>query len=232
MNIKIAVCDDCQQQAQDIKMLVNKWAKESGVQIQADMFGSAENFKAEWNKDKTYDIVLLDIQMDGQSGVELAREIRQSDDKLVIVFITGFADYISEGYDVSALHYLMKPVSEDKLFEVLDKAKKNLAQKNKTLVFALKGETHQIPLYKIYYLEVLGNYTTIHSELKYTVKKTLGEFEKQLDDNFFRVGKSHIVNLKYIRKSTRKEIYLQNGEVIPLARGLYEALNRAMINKL
>ena len=232
MEIKIAVCDDERHQAEYIKMLASKWAEENNVKINIVMFDGAENFKAEWSENKTYDILLLDIQMGAQNGVELAKEIRQSDDKIIIVFITGFADYISEGYDVSALHYLMKPVNEDKLFKTLDKAVKNLKQKNKSLIVAAEGETHQIPLYKINYFEVWHNYVTIHADIKYTVKKTLGEIEKELDDSFFRAGRSYIVNLNYIQKSTKKEIYLKNGAVIPLSRGLYESLNRTMIEKL
>jgi len=232
MEIKIAVCDDCHHQTEYIKSLVNKWAEEKNIKVMIDMFDSAENFKSAWSESQKFDILLLDIEMSGQNGVELAREIRTSDEKIIIVFITGFMDYISEGYDVSALHYLMKPVKDDKLFEVLNKALKNLTQKNKSLIVMVDGETHQIPLYKICYLEVWHNYVTIHADIEYTVKKTLGEIENELDDCFFRAGRSYIVNLKYIQKSTRKEIHLTNGKIIPLSRGLYEALNRAMIERL
>ena len=232
MKIELAVCDDDAGQAGYIKMLVNKWAGGDRAQIHTDMFDSAEKFKSARRENKNYDILLLDIQMGGQSGVELAKEIRCSDDKIIIIFITGFMEYISEGYDVSALHYLMKPVNEDKLFSVLDKAKKNLTQKNKSLVFTLDGQIHQVPLYKIHYFEVWRNYVTIHADAEYTLRKTLGEFEKELDDCFFRAGRSYIVNLRYIQKSAKKEIYMTNGAVIPLPRGSYEALNRAMIEKL
>jgi len=229
MAVKIAVCDDEPEQAQYIKSVVAKWDSKAYT----EMFGSAENLKTALAENQNYDILLLDIQMGGQNGVELAKEIRKSDDKIIIVFITGFMDYISEGYDVAALNYLMKPVNEDKLFNVLDKAVKNLNQKNKSLVFTADGETHRIFLYKIIYLEVWHNYVTIHTEdYKYTVKKTLGELEKELDDCFFRAGRSYIVNINYIQKSSKKEIYLTNDAVIPLSRGLYESLNRAMIEKL
>ena len=229
MAVKIAVCDDEPEQAQYIKSVVAKWDSKAYT----EMFGSAENLKTALAENQNYDILLLDIQMGGQNGVELAKEIRKSDDKIIIVFITGFMDYISEGYDVAALNYLMKPVNEDKLFNVLDKAVKNLNQKNKSLVFTADGETHRIFLYKIIYLEVWHNYVTIHTEdYKYTVKKTLGELEKELDDCFFRAGRSYIVNINYIKKSSKKEIYLTNGAVVPLSRGLYESLNRAMIEKL
>jgi DNA-binding LytR/AlgR family response regulator len=211
---------------------VSKWANENNIKINIEMFGSAENFKFAWNESKAFDILLLDIQMGGQSGIELAKEIRQSDDKMSIVFITGFMDYISEGYDVSALHYLMKPVNKDNLFKVLGKALKNFTGRNKSIIVTIDSEIYQIPLYKIHYIDVWRNYVTIHADIEYTVKKTLSELEKELDDCFFRAGRSYIVNLKYIRKCTKKEIHLTDGAVIPLSRGLYESLNRAMIEKL
>ena len=62
------------------------------------------------------------------------------------------------------------------------------------------------------------------------MKRTLGAFEEELDSGFFRAGRSMIVNLKYIRRVTKKEVYLSDGTVLPLPRGVYEALNRAIIN--
>ena len=106
MEIKIAVCDDEHELAEYIKNLTGKWADGNSINAKIDMFDSAENFKASWSERKTFDILLLDIEMSGQNGMELAREIRQSDKKLTIIFITGYIDYMSEGYDVSALHYL------------------------------------------------------------------------------------------------------------------------------
>jgi DNA-binding LytR/AlgR family response regulator len=81
-------------------------------------------------------------------------------------------------------------------------------------------------------LEVIKNYATIHADESYTVKKTLGELERELDDGFFRVGRSFIVNLKYVRKVTKTEVILQDGASVPLSRGFYDALNRALIERI
>lgn len=94
MEIRIAICDDEQHQAQYIKTLVDKWADKNNIIAAVTMFVSAENFKAAWSAGKTFEILLLDIQMDGQNGIELAKEIRKSDTMTAIVFITGFADFI------------------------------------------------------------------------------------------------------------------------------------------
>lgn len=147
-----------------------------------------------------------------------------------IIFITGFSDYISEGYEVAALHYLMKPVKEEKLYSVLDRAVEKLAKNEKVLSFEIGGEMSRVPIYQIRYADVLGNYVTIHAVSDTTVKMTLGELEKQLDERFYRVGRSAIINLTQVSRVTKNEIRLTDGTAIPLPRGAYDGINRAIIN--
>ena len=146
------------------------------------------------------------------------------------MFITGYSDYISEGYEVAALHYLMKPVKEEKLCSVLYRAAEKLAKNEKVLTFEVGGEMVRVPIYQIRYADVLGNYVTIHALTDTTVKMTLGELEKQLDECFYRVGRSTIINLTQINRVTKTEIKLADGDVIPLPRGAYDGINRAIIN--
>lgn len=180
--------------------------------------------------DHDYDILLLDIEMDDMDGVTLAKKLRMSNDTIQIVFITGYSDYIAEGYDVMALHYLMKPVKEEKLFEVLDRAVDKLAKNEKTINLDAKGEMIRLPIYQIRYAEVFGNYVTIHTIDKITVKMTLGELGKMLDERFYRVGRSVIINLTVIQKVTKDAIKLNDGTLIPVPRGAYDGINRAIIN--
>jgi len=94
------------------------------------------------------------------------------------------------------------------------------------------GETVRIPLYEIRFIEVNQNYVTVHAKAEITVKKTLKEFEELLDERFYRVGRSFIINLNGIEKVTRTEIYLSGGTVLPLPRGQYEPINRAIITRI
>ena len=87
----------------------------------------------------------------------------------------------------------------------------------------------RIPIYQIKYLEVQQNYVTVHAKKDYTVKKTLGEFESELDERFYRIGRSFIVNLSCIDKITKNSVHLSDGSVFPLPRGQYESLNKAFI---
>ncbi len=229
MIYQIAVCDDNDADADYISELVKQWAQERHCSIQLDSFPSAEAFLFRYEEKRDFDILLLDVEMGEMDGVTLAKRLRQDDQTLQIIFITGYSDYIAEGYEVSALHYLVKPVLTEKLFAVLDRALNKLRANERCLLLSIAKETIRIPLHEIRYAEVLHNYITIHAREEYTLKKTLSELEKELDDGFFRLGRSCIVNLGYIRKVTRTEVLLTDGSCLPLPRGAYEALNRAII---
>ena len=230
MKYKIAICDDSDADRQYVLNMVDRWAASAGHVVHTDTFTSAENFLFHYAEESDYDILLLDIEMGAMDGVTMAKQLRKSNDTVQIVFITGYSDYISEGYEVSALHYLMKPVKEGKLFSVLDRAIEKISKNEKIFNFEINGEMIRIPIYQIRYLDVLGNYVTIHGIKEYTVKMTLSEFEKMLDDRFYRVGRSTIVNLTLITRVTKTEIKLNDGTSISVPRGSYEGINRAIIN--
>ena len=230
MKYKVAICDDSDADRRYIMDMVRSWASAASHEVQIDGFPSAESFLFRYAEESDYDILLLDIEMGAMDGVTMAKELRKSNDTVQIIFITGYSDYISEGYEVAALHYLMKPVNEEKLCLVLDRAAEKLAKNERVLNFEVSGEMVRVPIYQIRYADVLGNYVTVHALTDVTVKMTLGELEKQLDERFYRVGRSALVNLTQISRVTRAEIRLNDGTAIPLPRGAYEGVNRAIIN--
>ena len=230
MKYKLAVCDDSDADRQYISGLVSKWAERTGHMVDLREFSSAESLLFAYSGENDFDMLLLDIEMGGMDGVTMAKKIRSVNETIQIIFITGYSDYIAEGYDVAALHYLMKPVNGEKLFSVLNRAAEKLAKNEKVLNFELGGEMIRVPIYKIRYADVFGNYVTVHTPEKVTVRMTLGELEKELDSRFFRVSRSVIVNLTVISRVTKSEIKLNDGESIPIPRGAYESVNRAIID--
>ena len=229
MPYHVAICDDSVNDAEFVKTILLSWANERMHEVRADVFPSAESFMFEYDENKRYDILLLDIEMGRMDGVTMARHVRAENKAVQIVFITGYSDYIAEGYDVEALHYLMKPVNREKLYNVLDRAVEKLELSERCLNLELSGEMMRIPVYEILYLDVNRNYVTIHADKDYTVKRTLAEFEAELGSGFSRIGRAMIVNLKHIRRVRKTELHLSNGVVLPLPRGAYEPLNRAII---
>lgn len=230
MEYTIAICDDSDADRQVLDAMARRWAESSGHGVRIDGFPSAESFLFAYAEKKDYDILLLDIEMGAMDGVTMAKRLRRENDTVQIVFITGYSDYIAEGYDVAALHYLMKPVREEKLRSVLDRAAERLSKNEKILTLESGGETVRVPVYQIRYAEVFANYVTVHALRDYTVKMPLARLMEQLDERFYRVGRSALVNLTQVSRVTRTEIRLLDGTALPLPRGAYDGINRAIIN--
>lgn len=228
MDLKIAVCDDSAADRRFIAEIARSWAKDTGRDARITEFPSAESFLFEF--DGGWDILLLDIEMGGMDGVELAKRLREKSATLQIVFITGYSEYIEEGYEVEALHYLVKPVDPSKLRSVLTRAVGKLAKNEKALTLDSGGETVRVPVYEIRCAEVRGNYVTLHAGSDITVKMTLGELMDMLDDRFYRVSRWAMVNLTRVSRVSRNEVTLTDGSVIPLPRGAWEGINRAIIS--
>lgn len=228
---KLAICDDSPADTSYLQGLVSDWAKKSGEVTEVQTFASAEAFLFQYEEDKSFDILLLDIEMAEMDGVTLARKVRAGNREVQIVFITGYTDYIADGYEVEALHYLLKPVKEEKLFLVLERAVLKLARNERALMLETTEGAVRVPLYEIRWIEVQRNYVTIHAAEDYIVKKSLSEVEAELDEGFMRTGRSFIVNLKQVRRIGKAEVVLADGSLVPLSRGYYEKLNRAMIER-
>ncbi len=226
---RFAVCDDNPADRAYVTELVEEWNKGGGYMLRIDSYSSAEAFLFAYEEDKTMDVLLLDIEMGDMSGVELARRLRQEGAGLQIVFITGYMEYIAEGYDVEALHYLLKPVTKEKLNAVLNRAMERLRTRENAMTLSLPDGIVRLPLYEIRYLEVMKNYVTIHAAEEYSLKRSLSELTMELDESFFRIHRSYIVSLRAVKKVTRTEVHLKDGTVLPLSRKMYEGLNQALI---
>ena len=119
MMLTIGICDDEITQLNYLKEKIAVWGNMTGIFTSMREFSSAESFWFEWIEDKSCDLLLLDVQMKQMDGMELAKKIRTVDKSIPIIFITGFTDYMAQGYEVHAFHYLLKPVTQEKLNEVL-----------------------------------------------------------------------------------------------------------------
>jgi DNA-binding LytR/AlgR family response regulator len=230
MKLTIAICDDEQTELKYLNMLVKHWADDRGIAIHIRTFISAENFLFTYEENKSFDILLLDIEMGKMNGVELAKHIRRENEGIQIIFITGFSDFIAEGYEVSALHYLLKPVNEKKLSEVLDKAQKGLSQKQKSIIVAVDGQSYRIPMGKIMLCESFAHSTVITTKSNsYNVRLSISELKNQLDETFIQCHRSYLVGISHISHISKTDVFLDNGHMIPLSRRLYNEVNQAFI---
>ncbi|MDE7266103.1 MAG: response regulator transcription factor, partial [Lachnospiraceae bacterium] len=225
------VCDDEEQQIQYLTSLVRDWAENSGRKAVVRPFFSAEEFLFQYEDEKDYDILLLDIEMGNINGVELAKRIREENDGVQIVFITGYPDFIAEGYEVEALHYLLKPVSGEKLNQVLNRAAENLQRKGRVIFLRTAKEVQRIPVDSIVYVEVLSHKLMVHTlHNVYEVKLPITTMEEMLGEGFVRCHRSFLAGIAFIDCITKDSVVFDDGSTIPLARSAYGEVNRAFIN--
>lgn len=233
MKLIIAVCDDEEKQRKYVLELLGAWAKLGRHLLEIREFPNAESFLFQYETEKDFDLLLLDVEMDKLSGIDLAKEVRKDNKAVQIVFITGYYEYFSDGFDVSALHYLIKPVDERKLYPVLDRAVSNLSYRERSVLLSTADADIRVPLADIMYVESENVYVVVHTvDAIYRSRLPLSKFMQQLDDTFFQVHRSFVVVLRYVKKVSRSEVTMQNGDELPIRRGSYDEVHAALIRHL
>lgn len=230
MTYRLAICDDESVEIKYLSKLVNEWAAANRYTVAIDTFESAEALLFRYADNKNIDILLLDIEMGAMNGVELAEHIRRDNEAVQIVFITGFPDFMAQGYEVSALHYLIKPVHEAKLRPVLDKACRNLGKRERALMLNIGNEMARIPVQDIQSVEAFAHSVVVTTTTgPYEVKQSISELNNLLGEGFVRCHRSYIVGMRHIKRITRTDVILDDGQAIPLSRRLYDQVNQAFI---
>ncbi len=228
--LSIAVCDDeiieCAGMAEKIRGTL----EEMKVPCFLRQFNSGEELL---QSEEDFDIVFLDIMMDGLDGMKTAKRIRKKDSCRLLVFISASRDYVFDAYDVEAFWYLVKPVEREKLKQVLKKALLKTEAASPDFILVNKGRQKQkIFLRDILYFEIMGRLIDIHKiggTSDYYGK--IGILEEELrEKGFFRCHKSYLVHLKYVKGYNRQEAVLDNGEKIPVSKRRYEEFCKALLS--
>lgn len=230
MIYRIAVCDDEPEQAACLEALTKEWGKVSGAACEIECYPSAEALWFAYGGNSNFHILLLDVEMRNMTGIQLAKELRAAGYRAEIIFVTSHFEFISEGYEVDALHYLTKPVNGAKLFEVLDRAARKLTAEPAHVLISCDGDTVKLYESDILYAEASLHDTVIRTKSReYSIKENISAFSQRLSDDFFRIHRSYIVNLKSITRIGRRSITLEDGSEVPASRGKYDDINRAFI---
>lgn len=218
--INIVICEDELEQRNIIKKYINDIFKGISAKFELLEFESAEEFLLNKIEFKNVDIFILDIKMNGMSGMDLARLIRKKDDISEIIFITSLVDYIQEGYTVRAYRYLLKPINYEEIKNHLLSCINDInKKKDNFMMIENKGMVHKVPINEIMYIEVIKKEITIHTKhTNYKTKSSMDKVEKELEKfNFYRCHKSYLVNMKYIETIDKNEIII-NGNKIPVSK--------------
>lgn len=230
--MKLVICDDDLKQHEWIKSALENWSKERKEPLFSVTYTSAEALLFDKEGWAQCDGFILDIEMKAMNGMQLARELRLLDRHVPILFLTGFEDYVFEGYEVGAVSYLLKPVTEERLHLALDKIFE-LSEGNRDFIFI----DHKNACEKVYLNDILCIESDKHSSAVKTLKGKVGSnqginqyFEALEDKGFCMPHRSFIVNIKRIVKITKQSVFLEGGEEVPIARGKWAQVNQSYLD--
>lgn len=240
--LNIAVVEDEKVHAAIIIRLLETWLKEREIKFHIQEFPDGEAFLFEWEQNQAWNALFFDIQMPGLNGMELARRIRKENRRVAIVFVTGITDYLQEGYEVEALHYLIKPIDEEKVGNCMKRIveKYNRDEKHSAMLIEAQemeagGESGHVTIRlrpeDIVYAEAFAHNTELHTRDKcYRVREGIGVWRKRLpQEAFISCHRSYLVNLKYVARVEKEAVVLDNGKAVPMSRRSYKAVNQAFI---
>ncbi len=210
----IAICEDEKYILEKLHKKVEEYIEQKQLVANIKMYVSGEDLL----KEKTeFDIVLLDMVLPGINGIEAAKHLSP---KSSIIFITSYGEYALEAFDVDAVHYLLKPVTEERLNLALDRAVGRSKQSDsKVLALARAGKTQIIRIQDILYCEVFNHQVWIHTQRDtYDYPGTLDMLEKELDERFFRCHRSYVINISSVVGRENGTAVLSNGDRILISR--------------
>ena len=222
--IKIAFCDDDMEVLHQINELLDRYRVERNEDITYAAFQSPLELLTEIEKGIRPDILFLDVVMPGQNGMDVAKEIRQYDTNMKIIFLTSSPEFAVESYSVGAYFYQLKPIWEESFFRLMDAVLAECEKKKKnSLILRSKDGITRIDLQQLEYCEVLGRKLLFHLENGAVLESagSLDDLAGQLmqHSNFFRPHRSFLVNMEYIQNISSRSIKMVNDAEIPIPHG-------------
>lgn len=239
MSLIIAICDDNKIQVESTKQFIENTSINHDIKYFTANSGEELLEMERFIED--FDIIFLDIEMDGLNGIETAREIRKTNNRAIIVFITGFKDYALEAYELNTFHYLLKPISQEKISELMINIISRIGEikayqeTEKLFIIKTKNKVIQLPYNEIYYFEkILRRIKVISLEEEITFTGTTSDLLKDIDNNYFiRCHQGFIVNRHKISKYKNDSIYFKDlDNIIPVSRSNKENIIRALKENL
>ncbi|MCC3867656.1 LytR/AlgR family response regulator transcription factor [Terrisporobacter mayombei] len=212
--IKIAICDD------DVIILNHTKEIIESYKIKDLQIYSYKNGEELLESEETFDIIFLDIDMNGINGIETAKKIRIYDKKVKIIYVTNYTDYTYSAFSVHAFGYLIKPIKEKNLHEQLDEALSYMKEDEECLIdFITEGELVRVDIKKIYYFEYISRKILMKtSEKTYIIRDKISAISDKMKDLGFEMPhKSFVVNLYNVKSIKGYDIYMMDESIIPLS---------------
>lgn len=225
--LRIGICDDQMEARDALRFQVEKVIREGAEQIVYE-FSTGES-AVRWLEKHPgeIDLLFLDVEMKGINGMEAAGQIREFDKEICIVFVTGYTDYVFDGYKVDALDYVIKPAGAERISEVLGRVREKIFDNRKeNFVFKNPEGTYRISLDGISYFFSDKRKVNVVLNGKdekeaYSFYGKLDEVEKQLSGAFVRIHQRYLVNPGQVAHIGGESVIL-DGRELPMSRNMKE----------
>lgn len=234
--LKIAICDDNIADLSNIVSIIENYQalQRDKNNIKYTAFQNAADLIAAMESGQEYNLVILDILMPFMTGMDAAKEIRQFNQAVKIIFITSSPEFAVESYSVDAYYYALKPVWKKKLFILLDKVISEMEiQSGASFLIKSKTGLTRIYINRLEFAEVTGR-TILYNLTDGSVIEAIGslrELEKELLSNpcFIKTHRSYIINMEHIDTISQREIKMQSYALVPMAKANYNTVKSAYI---
>ena len=215
------ICDDDARETEKLKSIIQQHLELNALDVDIYQTDSGESLVRKYSDEKfQFDIIFLDIEMKTLNGVETAKKIRNVNKDIIIIFVTGYSEYVYEGYDVHAFNYILKPYKKEKIIRILDESLSEIkALENNFLLLDLPNKG----LYKIkcsdiiYFKSDRRKVIAVTSDKQYSYYEKLSNLEKKLFKSFVRIHQRYLVNIAFIDFITTNEVSI-NGNLLPISR--------------
>lgn len=216
--MRFGVIEDQAQYREQLALYLNQFKAEQGERFSLTFFENGEDLLDNYQQD--FDLLILDIQLGGMDGMEVARRIRDQDELVAILFVTAMAQYAIQGYQVNAMGYLLKPISYFEFSQALSKAIRRIREDGEGFLVARTrdGMLH-IPFRDITYVETEGRGVRIHTPNSvYPCSMKMREMEAMLPPSlFFRCHNCYFVNLRHVESVGLNQAAVR-GEAVAVSR--------------
>lgn len=229
MQYTIAIIEDIPAEVDSLKKYFERYSIASGHTFEFQTFSTGTEFLAAYQP--IYDIVFMDINLPGRNGLDTAAALRKLDESVTLIFVTNMVRYATQGYDVDAMAFLLKPVSYENFSLKLQRAlSRCTAHRMPDLCIATTDGVRRINSQRIKYIETSGHYLIFHTtEGNFSSHCKMKDMEEKLDSShFIRSNRCYLVNLAFVR-GIRDQMLILDGEELQISRprriAVMEALN-------
>lgn len=232
--INVAIVDDYREDADILSKALKDIETDYKVTFNIFYFSNGESFLINYEKNK-YDLIFLDIELEKENGIKIAKKLRDIDKSTIVIFVTNVAKYATEGYEVDALDYIVKPVDKYvlklKMSRIISRLQKSLA--NTILIKNMDDEFIKLPIERIKYLEVEGHYIIYHTtDGVFKEYLTLKQAESKINSSkFVRCNRSYLVNLSFV-DSIKKDVCIVGDEQLIISRPQKVSFLKAFVDFL